>query len=107
MKNPDKIIEGIINNTRLEHHNLPQDEQDEVIRRRIICTGCPHMSKNMIEAGLLKTTRDEPFCTMCGCPIAYKTASLGSNCGIEYWNSQNPKTPMELKWIAYKPNPKT
>ena len=106
IKNADKILEGIINNVKLEAGSLPEEEQAEIIRRRLICATCPFTSSNAVVNKALnyKTDRPDEHCIHCGCPIMTKTASLSANCGIEIFNAKNPETPMPLKWTAYKTN---
>lgn len=102
LKNPEAILEGWINDVKLHHGNLPDDEIAEIIRRRSICEGCPFLSSNAVANELhYKTDRTDNHCIMCGCPITKKTASLQSNCGIEYYNEQNPNAQLPLKWTAY------
>lgn len=98
------LAEGILNQVKLEYGNLPKDQQDEIARRRLICEQCPLMSLNAIKAGTYTTARTDPHCTMCGCPITTRTASLSSDCGIANYNIKNPNNPMPLKWEAYKQN---
>lgn len=100
--NAPKIIEGFINNVKVESGNLPQDEIEEIARRRMICAECPFMSKNAAEAVGYQTSRTDEFCIHCGCPITTKTASLSSNCGIEYYNKLHETDPLPLLWTAYK-----
>jgi len=104
IKNADKILEGIVNNVKLNNGTLPEDEQEEIIRRRLICATCPFTSSNAVTNTALnyKTDRIDEHCIHCGCPIATKTASLEANCGIEIYNANNPTTPMKLKWESYK-----
>lgn len=104
IQNADKIVKGIINSTNLE--NLPEEQKDEIIKRRVICQGCPYMSENAKTSpefyellGYNYTTaRPDKHCTFCGCPLSFRTASLEKNCGIEDWNEANPTHPLELKW---------
>ena len=104
--NPDKIVEGIINSTRLALGILPEDIEDEIVRRRIICASCPFMSDNAKKNPAMnyKSDRDDEHCTFCSCNIEFKTSSLQSNCGIETHNIQNPDSPLPLKWTRYIPN---
>ena len=44
--NIDKIAEGLINQVKLEYNFLPEDEQEEITRRRLICKSCPLFSLN-------------------------------------------------------------
>jgi hypothetical protein len=98
------VVEGIRNNVKLENGTLTQDEEDEIIRRRLICSTCPFMSLNAVAAGTYKTNRTDAHCTMCGCPIKTKTASLASDCGIATYNARNLDNQLQLKWEKYKPN---
>ena len=100
--NADKVIEGIINNVKFKHGDLPEDEQNEIIRRRAICAGCPFMSENAKAAGNYISQRGDPHCIHCQCDIEWKTSSLASRCGISVWNHRNPKNQMPLKWDVYK-----
>lgn len=102
----------------MELHQLPEDEQTEIVRRRLICAGCPFSSSNAVKEGY-KTNRIDEHCIMCGCTIQRKTASLTSACGIDCCNSKpltecdckkknlkNYNTEhgiqMEPKWMPYK-----
>lgn len=104
IKNHKKIIKAIITKTQMEKGNLPEDQVNEIIRRRIICSTCPFMSTNAVKAGTYKTERTDKHCVLCGCPIENKTACLDCNCGVEYYNKEHPETPMELKWRSYDIN---
>lgn len=103
LKNPEKVVEGYLNIIKMENDKLPQDEVEEILRRRLICSGCPFMSKNAIASGVLKTSRTDDFCSLCSCPLIGKTASLSSSCGIVSYNEKHPDSPLEPKWLAYKP----
>lgn len=103
INNINAVVEGLRNNVKLEHGLLPPDEQDEIIRRRLICSTCPFMSTNAVANGVYTTKRTDEHCMLCGCPIVTKTSSLRSNCGIEAFNNKNPQTPLPLNWEAYKP----
>ena len=105
-----KVVEGLRNNIKLENKELPEDQIDEILRRRLICNECP---LNSIKAKtsqeykeLMKTPfstkRKELFCSICYCVIDYKTASLSSNCGLEVYNSENPQNVQPLKWKKYE-----
>lgn len=98
--NIDKVVEGWVNSFKMDLDALPEDEKDVIIERRLICQYCPYMSENAKEKGY-KTDRHDAHCTMCGCPILQKTASLSSNCGIETYNLTHPDNPLPLKWTAY------
>jgi len=109
MGNIDKIVEGHVNDIKLRYNQLPQDEQDEIIRRRMICEGCPLNSKLATTSPEYKslyyshysTDRPDLHCSICGCPILQKTASLESDCGLEYYNSSHPNNKQPLKWTKY------
>jgi len=106
LTNADKILEGWLNDIKLEAGDLQEDEVKEIVRRRAICEGCPFLSKNAVAAGNYVTMRKDEHCIQCGCPIVKKTASLSSNCGIEIFNASNKDNKMELKWTAYDKNKK-
>jgi hypothetical protein len=99
---------------------LPEDAQQEIVRRRLICSTCPLNSSNAVANGY-KTDRFDEHCTMCGCTITRKTSSLSSNCGIDCCNphpeedcSCKPKglkeyniknkITLEPKWRKFKTN---
>lgn len=101
LKNPELVIEGFLNNIKLENGTLPDDQVEEIAKRRLLCAGCPFMSENAKEMGF-QTKRTDPFCTLCSCPIKSKTASLDSTCGAESYNKSHPDKPaIEVKWFAY------
>lgn len=110
LPNSISIIQGVINNVQLKYGSLPEEEKDEIIRRRLICTMCPfnyHNAKTSEEYFELtkthyRTKREDAHCAMCSCPIDIKTASLYANCGMETWNDDNPLNEQELKWKAIK-----
>lgn len=103
LKNSDKIVEGIINKVKMDLGVLSKEEQDEVIRRRLICADCPFTSSNAVANKSLgySTDRIDEHCVHCGCNIELKTSSLQSNCGIEVWNRDNPDSKIDLKWEAF------
>lgn len=108
---PEKVIEGWINDAKLEAGKLSEEDLEIVLTRRSICSTCPFNSSNLKNNDSLykemygesfKTERAEEFCGICSCPLIKKTASLSSNCGIENWNLEHPKEKLELKWKAKK-----
>ena len=109
IKNFDKILEGHINNIKLEYGHLSEDKQNEIIRRRMICETCPLNSKNapsseeyvLLYNNHYHTDRVDFHCSICGCPTHTKTASLESNCGLEWYNDTHPSNPQPLKWTKY------
>jgi len=98
IKNPLLVLEGITNAVKMEYGSLPQEEQDEIIRRRLICSKCPMMSKN--REGY-STHRKEEHCTLCSCPILTKTASLDSVCGAKTYNERHPEDIKPILWEKY------
>lgn len=102
-KNIGAVVEGLRNSIKLEYGTIPQEHEDEIIRRRLICSECPFMSVNAVKAGTYTTKRNDEHCSLCGCPIKTKTSSLQANCGIETYNKNNPNNQLPLKWVAYKP----
>jgi hypothetical protein len=106
LKNSDKIVEGISMKT-LKEFNLLNDEDKHAISDRMDkCIDCPYNSRNAkvsteylaLFSQPYATGRNDFHCSLCGCLIELKTASLSSNCGIETWNERNPTKQMELKW---------
>jgi hypothetical protein len=106
MKNFDKVVDGIVNNVKLNNGTLSQDKQEIIAVRRLICHTCPYMSTNAKRLGFYKSDRIEEHCSMCGCELSLKTASLDSNCGIETHNEENPNNQLPLKWIKTNYNDK-
>lgn len=93
-----------MNNVKLEYGSLTEEEQKEIIKRRLICESCPFMSSNAVANPALnyKTDRFDEHCIHCKCNIKLKTADLESNCGIEAYNYDHPDTPMKLKWETFE-----
>ncbi len=113
--NPDAILNGWVNDLKLKYGYLKEDEVEEIVRRRAICYSCPLFSENLKKDDskyqeLLSepfiTDRKDEHCGICGCFMEKKTASLLSNCGLEFYNSNNPQNIQELKWKSYKTNGK-
>lgn len=109
LQNPDKVLEGWLNDIKLESGELPEDEIKEILRRRAICSSCPFSSDlaktskeyEEVFGKHYETDRTEPHCSCCGCFLGKKTASLSSECGL----ASNDKTMnIELKWKKYKTN---
>lgn len=111
LANADKVVEGIKNNIELNMGNLPEDQRDEILRRRVICRGCPYFSLNLFEDSseyeklykkpFKSSRKGQSYCGICGCPENTRTASLSSNCGLESYNKQHPENQQELKWKSY------
>lgn len=116
----DKILEGIFNQVRMEYDMLPEDQQKEIIRRRVICATCPFNSSNATKDGYTSNRLDE-HCVLCACTLSRKTASLESACGIDCCNAISHTSctcvkaglkdynivndiNLEPKWTAFKTN---
>jgi hypothetical protein len=84
-----------VNEVKEQLSFLPEDEQAEIARRRLICANCPFNSDNAIKEGY-KTSRIDSHCILCGCTISRKTASLSSTCGIDCCNAEQ-KTDCDCK----------
>lgn len=102
--NIDTVVQGFVNDVRLEHGMLPPEEQEVIVGRRLICQECPYNSTNAQLLGLYKTDRTDYHCSLCGCLISKKTAALDANCGIEAYNANKlPNQPtLPLKWEKIK-----
>jgi hypothetical protein len=108
ISNPIDLIKGYVNNSLIEHLN--DSDKNIILLRRIECAKCPYNSDNAqssiehfeVVGDYYKTERTDKHCAFCGCPIDIRTASLESNCGIEFWNSIQPDKQLPLKWTAKK-----
>lgn len=89
--------------------HLPKEQVDEIMRRRFICTQCPFMSRNAtssseyfnLKGKHYTTRREDEHCSLCGCGIEGKTASLAATCGAESWNTEHPEKQVEVKWTKF------
>lgn len=110
LKNPEKVLEGITNEIKLHYNTLPEDQKNEILRRRAICEGCPFMSENAIKSEEYfkmtghhyETKRTDKHCSSCGCPLQTKTASLATDCGLTVLNEKFPDKAVPLKWLKYQ-----
>lgn len=108
LSNPKQVLEGWINDYNFD--NLPKEEIEVILNRRSICEECPLNSINAMTSKEHKdlfgfnyiTEREELHCSICSCPIKQKTASLSSDCGLEYYNENNPDNKQPLKWNKYE-----
>ena len=48
-----------------------------------------------------KTDREDEHCSICSCNSILKTSSLGSDCGLSYYNETHPDNIQELKFTKY------
>lgn len=109
LPNADKVLESLWNNIQLSFDTLPEDEKEEILRRRLICQSCPLNNINAKTSEEYKALygknytkkRQDLHCSICSCPIDSKTASLNSDCGLENYNAKHPYNKQELKWKAY------
>lgn len=105
------ILDGIVNHVQLKYNKLPEDEKAEIVRRKVICQGCPFYSLNLFKDDTeyqklynkkFESTRyGERFCGICGCNEDYKTSSLNANCGLESYNVSHPNNQQPLKWTKF------
>lgn len=102
IQNIDKFIEAKITEVKLANGNLPEDQIEEIVRRRLICEGCEFNSVNAKKLHSYHTERQDLHCSFCKCEITTRTACLGCTCGIESYNRNHPNSPKELKWTNYK-----
>ena len=109
LHNADKVLEGMINQIKNEYKQLPEDQQEEILRRQLICQECPFNSINATTSKEYKeltgkhyeTDRKGLHCSFCGCPMKTKISSLSSDCGITDYNEEFPNNKQPLKWEAY------
>lgn len=110
LKNPIAILEGVVKDVKLSYNLLPEDKKEEIIRRRLICEGCPFINKNAktsfeykeLTGAHYTSQRKEEHCSLCGCPLKARTASLNKPCGISAWNSAYKEKQIPLKWDVYE-----
>ena len=109
VKNPHLVLEGMYNSAKMEYGQMEQEEIDEIVRRRLICDGCPFMSKNAVDSQEYfdifgknySTSRKDDHCSLCSCPIKTLTASLSAECGLHVYNEKNSENKKELNWDSY------
>jgi len=109
-KNRKNILKGWLTDIKMEAGDLPENEVEEIVRRRSICEECPLNSIKALKSEEYKklyvehyeTDRLDFHCSICGCPIKKKSASLNENCGLEEYNNEHPENKQELKWKQYK-----
>lgn len=101
IKHREEIVNSVMNKVKKNLNLLTEGEQDEIIKRRLICMECPYNSDNAVKEGY-KSRRVDSHCIMCSCNINFKTECLMCNCGIDTWNMNNPNEKLPLKWETYK-----
>lgn len=107
LKNADKVIEGLINETKSLYDGLTEYQHNEIVKRRLICQSCPFYSENAktsqeyfdIFEQHYESTRTDFHCSVCGCNEKLKTSSLSSNCGLD---SDEKTKHLPLKWTKFK-----
>ena len=102
LKNIDKVIEGVVNQVKMELGTIPEEHLKIITERRLICLQCPFNSVNAVKLGVYATDRKDEHCIHCGCPLKTRTASLESNCGAEAYNLNHPDNPITLRWEKIK-----
>lgn len=108
--NATEIVSALKNEVYLKYDKLPEDQKNEILKRRVICSTCPFMSKNAITSEEYKnltgqhysTKRTDEHCSFCGCNTKTRTSGLSAECGISTWNNDNPTKQLPLKWIKYE-----
>lgn len=114
LANADKVLEGIVNEVKSTLEVLPEDQQEEIIRRRVICNACPLNSINakqseeyrQLYGRYYETDRTDLHCSCCSCNVNLKSSSLASSCGLETYNQEIPENKQPLKWEKYIKTPK-
>lgn len=110
-----EILDSIVNNVKIKLNALPEDQKEEIIKRRLICETCPFMSRHApkspeykaLTGRNYKVYRKGDHCSFCGCGIEMRTGSLYSDCGIETWNAAHPDNKLPLKWTKFKEDGKS
>lgn len=110
LPNAGEIVSALTNEVYLKYNKLPEDEKEEILKRRVICETCPFNSQNAkssqeyksLTGSNYKTNRTDLHCSFCGCGIKTRTAGLGADCGISTWNKDNPNKQLPLKWTKYE-----
>lgn len=106
LKHPESVLEGWVNDIKMENGSLTENEINLILKRRIICEECP---LNSIKAKTSKeyfdlygshyeSSLDFLHCSICSCPIKKKTACISCHCGLTEYNDKNPDNFQNLKW---------
>jgi len=98
--NHEQIVEGFKNEVKSTLGKLDEAEEEEIIRRRLICAACPFQSENAKDKGYV-TDRMDAHCTLCLCNINVKTSCLSCKCGAHPYNLNNPDDTKEVKWHEF------
>jgi hypothetical protein len=92
IKNRKKIVEGFLNDIKMDKGHLSKEEQEVILERRLICEYCEDNSKTAF-----------PYCKLCGCDIKIKTACFTTCCGAaEYNKLVDESHQKEVKWHEYE-----
>lgn len=95
MKNTSKLIKIIESHIKticgIDGDKYIPD--NELIRRKEICSKCPKNSLNISESklsivGKLRHQVHKPFCTACSCPLEEKQKTPTEECGLVYLNEK-------------------
>lgn len=106
LQHPEHVLEGIVNDIKLENGSLSENEVNLILKRRVICEECPLNSfkaKTSQEYFELygkhyESTIDSLHCSICSCLITKKTACISCHCGLTEYNDKNPDNFQNLKW---------
>ena len=79
-KNRCKILEGLWYNHVVFFFNKKHWAKKVVDLRRIECYTCPYLDRD--GSGEKAIVKGSPSCSICGCLIWEKTASLSSDCAM-------------------------
>ena len=109
LPNSLQIIKGIVYSVGLFYDLIGDKKKKEIINRRMICLDCPYNNKLANSSPdyfrlfkkEYKTNRKDLHCTICGCPIKIRTASLDTECAISEWNDEHKEMFLPLKWNKY------
>jgi transcription elongation factor Elf1 len=109
LPNSLQIIKGIVYSVGLFYDLIGDKKKKEIINRRMICLDCSYNNKlansspdySLLFKKEYKTNRKDLHCTICGCPIKIRTASLDTECAIGEWNDEHKEMFLPLKWHKY------
>lgn len=106
ISNPQDIIDGWVNDAKLENGDLSDEQTELILKRRAICEACPFNSSNARTSLEYKelygknytTSLNSLHCAICSCNVKKKSACLHCSCGLSEYNLNNPTNKQELKW---------
>ncbi len=111
--NSHHILNSLVTQVKGKYGYLSEPEQEEIVRRKLICHSCPLYSLNVRKDDTeykrlfnkpFETEKKESskFCSVCGCQEEMKVSSLSSSCGLSSYNEEFPNNKQPLKWAAFK-----